>query len=57
MSEERQDIDDLARQVVVSFGAGLAGYLGPGAGAIAAGAAPLMLAELDYVSAIIGPAA
>jgi hypothetical protein len=55
VSEERQDINELARQVVVSFGAGLAGYLGPGAGAVAAGAAPLVLAGLDYVSAIIGP--
>jgi hypothetical protein len=53
MSEERQRIDDLARQVVVSFGAGLAGYMGPGAGAVAAGAAPLVLAGLDYVSATI----
>lgn len=50
------DLDkrELARQVVVNFGAGLAGYLGPGAGAIAAGTVPLALAGLDYVSGIIG---
>jgi hypothetical protein len=54
VSDEPQPGTELARQVVVTFAAGLAGYLGPGAGAIAAGAAPLVLAGIDYISATIG---
>jgi hypothetical protein len=46
---------ELARQVVVGFAAGLAaGYAGPLPGAVAAGAAPLVQAGMDYISATIG---
>ena len=46
---------ELARQVVVGFAAGLAaGYAGPLAGTAAAGAAPAVLAGMDYISATIG---
>jgi hypothetical protein len=46
---------ELARQVVVNLGAGLAaGYAGPLAGALATGAAPAVLAGMDYISATIG---
>jgi len=44
---------ELATQVVLTFGAGLAGYAGPGAGAVAAGAVPLVLAGVNYVSAVV----
>jgi hypothetical protein len=51
---EEQPRNELARQVVVGFAAGLAaGYAGPLPGAVAAGAAPLVLAGMDYVSATI----
>jgi hypothetical protein len=45
---------EVAKQVVINVAAGLAGYLGPGAGALAAGAAPIVLAGLDYISSTIG---
>jgi hypothetical protein len=55
VSDEQQPRYELARQVVVQFAAGLAaGYAGPMAGAIAAGAAPAVLAGMDYISATIG---
>jgi len=40
MAEEQPAVPQLAEHVVVSLAAGLAGYLGPGVGALAAGAAP-----------------
>jgi hypothetical protein len=53
--QEEQSRYELARQVVVGFAAGLAaGYAGPLPGAVAAGAAPLVLAGMDYISATIG---
>lgn len=54
VSREQQSRYELARQVVITFSAGLAGYLGPGAGAAAAGAVPLVLVGLDHISATIG---
>ena len=49
------DKRELARQVVVNVGAGLAaGYAGPMAGTLAQGAAPLVLAGMDWFSATIG---
>jgi hypothetical protein len=49
------DRGDLARQVVVNVAAGLAaGYAGPVGGAAAAGAVPVVLAGMDYISATIG---
>lgn len=48
------DKRELAEQVVITMAAGLAGYLGPGAGALAAGGVPLALAGLDRISSIIG---
>lgn len=48
------DKSEIARQVVITWAAGLAGYLGPGAGAVAAGAVPLVLAGVDHISAVIG---
>ena len=51
---EQQSVHEVARQVVVNIAAGLAGYMGPGAGAAAAGAAPLVLVGLDYISSTIG---
>lgn len=51
----RADKSELARQVVVNVGAGLAaGYAGPLAGTVAAGAAPVVLAGMDWISATIG---
>jgi hypothetical protein len=55
MDVERQALYEVAKQVVVNVAAGLAGYLGPGAGAVAAGVAPVVLAGLDYVAGTIGP--
>lgn len=49
MSDERQPRYELARQVVLTTAAGLAGYAGPGAGALAAGAVPLALVGINYV--------
>lgn len=55
MSEDYPSKSELARQVVVEFAAGLAaGYAGPIAGAAAQGAAPAVLAGMDYISAIVG---
>lgn len=54
MGDERPSVNEMARQVVVSVAAGLTGYLGLGPGAIAAGAAPVVLAGLDYISGTIG---
>jgi hypothetical protein len=54
VADEQQSIHEVAQQVVVNVAAGLAGYLGPGAGAVAAGAAPIVLAGLDYISGTIG---
>lgn len=51
---DEQSLYEVAKQVVVNVAAGLAGYLGPGPGAIAAGAAPIVLAGLDYISGTIG---
>lgn len=48
------DKHELAEQVVITVAAGLAGYLGPGAGALAAGSVPLALAGLDRIASIIG---
>jgi hypothetical protein len=46
---------ELARQVVVNLAAGAAsGYAGPLAGTAAAGAAPAVLAAMDYIAAVIG---
>jgi hypothetical protein len=45
---------DLARQVVVGLAVGAAGYAGPVAATVASGAAPAVLAGMDYVSATIG---
>jgi hypothetical protein len=46
---------ELARQVVVGLAAGVtASYAGPMAGAVASGAAPAVLAGIDYISATIG---
>lgn len=46
---------ELARQVVLNFGAGLvAGYGGPLAGATAAGAVPAVLAGMDFIATTIG---
>jgi hypothetical protein len=51
----KADNSELARQVVVNVGAGLAaGYAGPLAGTVAAGAAPVVLAGMDWISATIG---
>jgi hypothetical protein len=53
VSDAHTSRNELARQVVVNFGAGLAaGYAGPLAGAAAAGAVPVVLAGLDIISAI-----
>jgi hypothetical protein len=47
--------EELVRQVVVFVAAGLAAsYAGPIAGAAASGAAPAVLAGMDYISATIG---
>jgi hypothetical protein len=55
VSDESNSRYELARQVVVNVGAGLvAGYAGPLAGAAAAGAAPIALAGMDFISATIG---
>ena len=54
MGDEQPSVSQVARQVVVNVAAGLAGYLGPGPGAIAQGAAPVVMAGLDYVSGMIG---
>lgn len=54
VADEQQSLHEVAKQVVVNVAAGLAGYLGPGAGAVAAGAAPIVLAGLDYISDTIG---
>jgi hypothetical protein len=54
VGDEQPPVSEVARQVVVNVAAGLAGYLGPGPGAIAAGAAPVVLAGLDYISGTIG---
>jgi hypothetical protein len=55
VSDEEHPGYELARQVVLNVGAGLAGgYAGPLAGAAAAGAVPVVLAGMDYVSATIG---
>jgi hypothetical protein len=54
MDDDQQSLYEVARQVVVNVAAGLAGYLGPGPGAVAAGAAPIVLAGLDYISGTIG---
>ena len=46
---------ELARQIVVGLAAGEASsYAGPAAGALASGAAPAVLAGVDYISATIG---
>lgn len=52
--DEQPSVSQLARQVVVNVAAGLAGYVGPGAGAIAAGAAPVVLVALDWISGTLG---
>jgi hypothetical protein len=54
MGDEQPSVSEVARQVVVNVAAGLAGYLGPGPGVLAAGAAPVALAGLDYISSTIG---
>jgi hypothetical protein len=54
VEDEQQSKYEVAKQVVINVAAGLAGYLGPGAGALAAGAAPIVLAGLDYISSTIG---
>jgi hypothetical protein len=54
MGDEQLSVYQVARQVVVGVTAGLATYLGPGPGAMAAGAAPVVLAGLDYISGTIG---
>jgi hypothetical protein len=54
MSDDQPSVSQVATQVVVNFAAGLAGYLGPGPGALAAGAAPMALVGLDYISSTIG---
>ena len=55
VSEDHPSRSELARQVVVGVAAGLAaGYAGPIAGTAAAGAAPVVLAGMDYISATIG---
>ena len=54
VGDEQPPVSEVARQVVVNVAAGLAGYLGPGPGALAAGAAPVVLAGLDYISGTIG---
>jgi len=54
MGDEQPSVCQVARQVVVNVAAGLAGYLGPGPGAIAQGTAPVVLAGLDYISGAIG---
>ncbi len=55
MSDDLPSRFELAQQVVVGLAAGLAaGYAGPIAGAAAAGAAPVVLAGMDYISATIG---
>jgi hypothetical protein len=48
------DKRELAVQVVIAMAAGVAAYDGPGAGALAAGVAPLALAGLDRILSIIG---
>jgi hypothetical protein len=53
VDDEQQSKYEVAKQVVVSVAAGLAGYLGPGAGALAAGAAPIVQVGLNYVSSTI----
>jgi hypothetical protein len=46
---------ELTKQVVVNVAAGLAVYMGPGASALAAGAAPVVLAAaFDYISSTVG---
>jgi hypothetical protein len=54
VGDEQRTRYEVARQVVINVTAGLAGYLGPGAGALAAGAAPIVLVGLDYISRTIG---
>jgi hypothetical protein len=53
MGEEQPSVSEVARQVVVNAAAGLAGYLGPAEGAIAGGAAPVVLALLGYMTGTI----
>ena len=45
---------ELTRQVVVGLAVGAASYAGPVAGTLASGAAPAVLAGMDYISATIG---
>jgi hypothetical protein len=45
---------ELAEQVVINWAAGLAGYYGPEASALAVGTVPLALAGLDRIASIIG---
>ena len=46
---------ELARQVIVNLAAGaVSGYVGPLAGTAATGAAPAVLATMDYIAAAIG---
>lgn len=51
---EQESVSQVARQVVVNVTAGLAGYLGPGPATVAAGAAPVVLAGLDFIAGTIG---
>lgn len=53
VNDGQQSVSEVAKQVVVNFAAGLAGYAGPGAGAVAVGAAPVVLVGLDYISGTI----
>jgi hypothetical protein len=53
LSMAELDKTEIARQVVLTWAAGVAGYLGPGAGALAAAAVPLALAGLDHMSGVI----
>jgi hypothetical protein len=54
MGDEQPSVRQVARQVVVNVAAGLVGYLGPGPGAIAQGAVPVVLVGLDYIFGTIG---
>jgi hypothetical protein len=55
VGEDHPSRSELARQVVVGVAAVLAaGYAGPIAGTAAAGAGPVVLAGMDYISATIG---
>jgi len=55
MGDEQPAVGQVARQVVVNVAAGLAGYLGTGPGAIAAGTAPIVIATFDYISGTMPP--